>query len=446
MIKTRKIQINGENRLALSFRYDADIISKIKRLSESRWIATRRLWHLPYNRISANELRLIFPDIELPADLVSCTIFKDSNSNDRLIISKKRLYVFSDFSDEEIDFLKSITYCRWSYTRKCFELPNYGNNLRKIRSFFAGRLHEIEWNQSEFAKEENIDEFHKIIIKTPDYVDPLIKKMEKWLRYRRYSESTIQSYTDGVRIFLSFCSPKKPEEIDNKDMIRFVNEYIVPNSYSYSFQNQVINGAKIFFREVMMTDLDVEKFERPRKERKLPNVLSKLEVKRILGVLKNQKHRTILSLIYACGLRRSEVLNLHPDDIDSSRLFLIIRNSKGKKDRLVPISENILDILREYYKVYRPSVWLFEGSTPGERYSEQSLQSVFKQAIKKAGIRKPITLHGLRHSYATHLLESGVDLRYIQELLGHRNSKTTEIYTHVSKKNLGNIPSPFDLL
>jgi integrase/recombinase XerD len=154
----------------------------------------------------------------------------------------------------------------------------------------------------------------------------------------------------------------------------------------------------------------------------------------------------MLSLIYACGLRRSELLNMKPQDIDSKRHLLIIRNAKGRKDRVVPISDKLIEMLREYYKMYKPQIWLFEGQNTGEQYSEQSLQSVLKQAVAKSKIRKPVTLHWLRHSYATHLLESGTDLRFIQELLGHKSSKTTEIYTHVTEKSIQKIKSPFEYL
>jgi len=223
-----------------------------------------------------------------------------------------------------------------------------------------------------------------------------------------------------------------------------VNEYIIKKHLSYSYQNQVINAVKIFFREIEHSKFDVEKFERPRRQYKLPNVLSKAEVAAILKAHTNVKHKTMLSLIYACGLRRSELLYLKPTDIDSKRGLLIIRQAKGRKDRIIPISEKIIEMLREYFKIYKPKNWLFEGQTEGKQYSEQSLQSVLKQSLEKSGIKKPVTLHWLRHSYATHLLESGTDLRFIQELLGHKSSKTTEIYTHVSTKSLQKIKSPFD--
>ena len=152
----------------------------------------------------------------------------------------------------------------------------------------------------------------------------------------------------------------------------------------------------------------------------------------------------MLSLIYSCGLRRSELLHLKTTDIDSKRNIVIIRQAKGKKDRITPLSPKILVLLREYYSIYKPIHFLFEGSQKGTSYSEHSLHNILKQALTKVNMTKPVTLHWLRHSYATHLLESGTDLRYIQELLGHSSSRTTEIYTHVSTKNLQQIKSPFD--
>ncbi len=274
-----------------------------------------------------------------------------------------------------------------------------------------------------------------------------VKKIEQfsnWMCHKRYSESTIKTYVETLTVLLRFILPKGPEQMQGRDMVDFVNDYIIPNKYSYSFQNQAVNSAKLFFREIIKGNLNVESFARPRSEHKLPNVLSKEEVKVILQAPVNQKHRCMLSLIYACGLRRSELLRLEPKHVDSKRHMLIIFNSKGKKDRMVPISDRVIEMLREYYKIYRPELYLFEGQYKGTQYSEQSLQSVLKQAVVKCRIAKPVTLHWLRHSYATHLLESGTDLRYIQELLGHKSSKTTEIYTHVSEKSLQKIKSPFD--
>jgi integrase/recombinase XerD len=264
------------------------------------------------------------------------------------------------------------------------------------------------------------------------------------MEQKRYSASTVSTYVQAIAVFLRFIAPKTSAEASNEDMQRFVYQYMIPRHLSFSYQNQAVNAAKLFFKLIRGSAIITEQLERPRREHKLPNVLSKEEVGAILRASQNQKHRAMLSLIYACGLRRGELLNLKPAHIDSKRHLLIIINAKGRKDRVVPISDKVIEMLRVYYAIYRPKVWLFEGQYAGDQYGEASLQKVLKQALAGARITKPVTLHWLRHSYATHLLEAGTDLRYIQELLGHKSSKTTEIYTHVSEKSLEKIKSPFD--
>jgi integrase/recombinase XerD len=271
-----------------------------------------------------------------------------------------------------------------------------------------------------------------------------VKQFRIWMEHKRYSASTIKTYSDAISGFLAFLQPKPATEAGNDDVVRYVHEYIIGNDYSFAMQNQAVNAMKLFYREVLQTRLDVMKLERPRREHKLPNVLSKEDVKAILEALSNPKHKAMLSLIYACGLRRSELLNLKPADVDSKRGLLIIRQGKGRKDRVAPLPERIVEMLRDYYKGYRPKVWLFEGQKPGTQYSPTSLQEVLKTGLEKSGVKRNATLHWLRHSYATHLLENGTDLRYIQELLGHKSSKTTEIYTHVTDNSLKKIRSPFD--
>ena len=241
-----------------------------------------------------------------------------------------------------------------------------------------------------------------------------------------------------------FCNTKAIKNITNDDVIGYNNEYILKNNLSSSYQNQLVHAIKLFFKVIIDSTIEIDKIHRPKREKVLPNVLSKEEVKAILETHRNLKHKTMLSLIYSCGLRCGELLALKPVHIDSKRNIVLLKNAKGKKDRIVPLSPKILEMLREYYKMYKPQIYLFEGQTIGMPYDARSLQLILKQALKKAGITKPATLHWLRHSYATHLLESGTDLRYIQELLGHSSSKTTEIYTHVSTKSLQQIKSPFD--
>ena len=271
-----------------------------------------------------------------------------------------------------------------------------------------------------------------------------IQRFKNYLTAKRYSKSTVKTYSEAIASFFNFYAEKPTAEIDNNDIIFFNNEDILKNNLSASYQNQVVYAVKLFYAVVQDKKIVMELIERPRREHKLPNVLSKEEVKAILVALKNQKHKSMLSLIYACGLRRSELLNLELTDVQSDRKILLIRQSKGKKDRIVPLSEKILEMLRSYYLEYRPKKWLFEGQNPLTQYSERSLEQVLKKSIITVKINKPVTLHWLRHSYATHLLENGTDLRYIQELLGHTSSRTTEIYTHVSTKNIQLIKSPFD--
>ena len=285
----------------------------------------------------------------------------------------------------------------------------------------------------------------------PDYVQHPseegylhLQKFKNYLLSKRYSENTIRTYSDALRSFLAFHNQIPIIAITNDDVIRYNTEYVLKNNLSSSYQNQIVNAIKLYFKTVREINLELDKIHRPKREKLLPNVLSKEEIKAILEAHSNLKHKAMLSLIYSCGLRRSELLDLKLSNIDSKRNIVFIKQSKGKKDRITPLSPKILELLREYYKIYKPKNYLFEGQEAGSIYSEQSLQHVLKQALVKVNIKKPVTLHWLRHSYATHLLESGTDLRYIQELLGHNSSKTTEIYTHVSTKSLQQIKSPFD--
>jgi integrase/recombinase XerD len=338
---------------------------------------------------------------------------------------KRVIFIRFAYDLDMISIAKSIN-ATWSVTNKSWYLPYCAESLEKISKAFDVLID--DGIQSKLS----IDVLNSI------------KSFRLWMEHKRYSQSSINNYVDSIKFFLEYCFPKLPEDITAKDMVDFVNDFIIKNGYSYSYQNQMVSAAKLYFREIVKSDLDVEKLERPRRQHKLPNVLSKEDIKSILNAPRNIKHRTMLSLIYACGLRRSELLNLRPTDVDSKRKMLLIRNSKGKKDRVVPISDKTINMLREYFVTYKPKTWLFEGQYQGRQYSGESLSKVLHNAVKLAGISKPVSLHWLRHSYATHLLEAGTDLRYIQELLGHKSSKTTEIYTHVSTRSLQQIKSPFD--
>ena len=272
----------------------------------------------------------------------------------------------------------------------------------------------------------------------------LTASFKKWLTQNRYSENTIRTYVSMIETFLGFYADKKIAEIDLNDINKFNYDYIIKEGFSVSFQNQIVNAIKLFFFKMLDVTYDIEKVERPRKSNALPKVIAKEDVKKMLESIKNIKHKTALGLIYGLGLRRSELLNLRIVDVDSKRMMIYIINAKGNKDRSLPLSEKLLGLIRRYYLQYKPVYYLIEGPREGQQYSATSLHNIFKQALKEIHKKPIFTLHCLRHSYATHLLESGTDLRYIQELLGHKSSKTTEIYTYVSISSLKNIKSPLD--
>ena len=319
-----------------------------------------------------------------------------------------------------IDRIKRINGSRWSQSRGVWHLPDTDEN-REI--FGLALIKETLPSCEGFIRLENF---------------------KRWMRSKRYSESTIGTYMDAAKSFLVFFNTKELIDVTNDDIILYNNEYVLANNLSASYQNQVVSALKLFFMTVADRKIEIEKIHRPKRAKVLPNVLSKEEVKLILEAHSNIKHRAMLSLIYSCGLRCGELLALKPEHIDSKRNIVFLQNAKGKKDRIVPLSPKILALLREYYKNYKPINYLFEGQVKGAPYDARSLQVVLKNSLFKTGINKKVTLHWLRHSYATHLMESGTDLRYIQELLGHQSSKTTEIYTHVSTKSLQQIKSPFD--
>ncbi len=332
---------------------------------------------------------------------------------------ESRIAVFFEKSKELIARIKKLDDARWSYSLGAWHLPNNEENRKRFH------LEHMVLREDKTAK---------------------IEQFSLWLKSKRYSDNTIKTYTDALKSFLLFYNSKPVEEITNEDIIVYNNDFILKNKLSASYQNQIVNAVKLFFKTIENKVMKEELIHRPKGEKLLPNVLSKEEVKLILNAHGNIKHKAMLSLIYSCGLRCGELLALKPVHVDSKRNILIIKQAKGRKDRIAPLSIKIIELLREYYTAYKPTLYLFEGQHAKTPYDARSLQKVLKQALEKTSIKKPVTLHWLRHSYATHLLENGTDLRYIQEILGHSSSRTTEIYTHVSTKSIQNITSPFDYL
>lgn len=275
-------------------------------------------------------------------------------------------------------------------------------------------------------------------------IESKLSFFETWLRNQRYSDKTIVTYVKAITIFFEFFENTLPEQITIADFHCFNKDYVLKNRYSASYQNQLINAIKLFYLKVEQKKLDIELIERPRRYNPLPKVIPKEVIKKMLTSIPNLKHQTALTLIYSCGLRRGELINLKLIHLDSRRRTVAIINGKGQKDRVLPVSEKMMKMIIRYYRIYRPEIYLIEGQVKGRKYSETSLENIFHKYLGMIYKKHNFTLHCLRHSYATHLLEAGVSLRYIQELLGHKSSKTTEIYTHVSTHSLSTIRNPID--
>jgi len=271
----------------------------------------------------------------------------------------------------------------------------------------------------------------------------ILNKFQKQIAIENYSEQTQKTYFSAVKLFLDYVSKLEKTKIDDSDIQNYLYYCKTEKNYSYSSMKHVVASISYLYAKVLNKPIPKALDVKFRKPTVLPTVLSINDISKILKVTGNLKHKTILVLIYSAGLRLGELLNLELGDIDSETMKIHIRGAKGKKDRYVMLSENVLDLLRKYYNKYKPQKYIIEGQNGG-KYSPKSVQSVFKRALNKAGIKKKATVHTLRHSFATHLLDDGTDIRYIQELLGHKRLETTQIYTHVSSYSINKIKSPAD--
>ena len=273
---------------------------------------------------------------------------------------------------------------------------------------------------------------------------PLRKKMIADMQLRRFSANTQESYVRSV-LGLARHYHKSPDNIDIEQLKEYVLFLTNEKNLSWSSINTITAGIRFLFEQTMRKDIALA--IPPRKTpRHLPEILSRDELVNLFGSVKNLKHRLVLMTAYACGLRIGEVVNLKVNDIDSSRMMIRICQAKGAKDRYTVLSPHLLVELRSYWKMYRPSLWLFPNEKTKEKLTRSTPRLVFKAAKKKAGITKNVTFHSLRHAFASHLLEAGVDIRTIQILLGHSSITSTAKYLHVARKDLGSAKSPLDLL
>ncbi|WP_299680594.1 tyrosine-type recombinase/integrase [uncultured Tenacibaculum sp.] len=352
--------------------------------------------------------------------------------------NKNQIKVDFEYDYNVKEYIKKYPLVKWSNTYKTFYLPFSKENANNFCIYLRKNNYHVDFKklQDGFPNYNLSKQLNSEIISSIDL-------FKRWLIQMRYSNNTIKTYISMIKLFFRFHSQKDIDKINVKDIELFNDQYIIKNNFSSTFQNQLINAIKLFYSYNNNKHLDLQNLNRPKKSKKLPEVLSLDDIKLILTSIKNVKHKTLLSLIYSCGLRIGEALNLRINSIDLNRKLLHIKSAKGRKDRFVPISLTMIDLLKKYFSLYNPKLYLFEGQK-NATYSATSARQVLKRALNKTNINKNVTLHTLRHSYATHLLENGTDIRFIQELLGHNSPKTTMIYTHVSTISLQKIKNPFD--
>lgn len=441
IIATR-VRYDGGSRITLAPTDDKELINIVKQIPDARWSNKLHAWHIPDQenvigfllRIFRKRAYIDYSALRRDEVVERARVRKEETGPNRIAASAPvTITVITPAPAQPADSARASAQApapvQFSASAQApapdqFTAPAQGAKQGRVPSR-AHRSARLQGTLSRAAEDD-------------------LMRYRNWLESHRYPPNTVRTYTSMMELFLRFVSPREASECDAGDLVAIVNEYILPHGLSYSYQNQLISAVKKYYKVICREVIDPGTFTRPRARHRLPNVLSKEEVRKILSAPVSEKHRVLLSVIYGCGLRRSEIIMLALEDIDYDRMLLTVRQSKGFKDRIVPLSARLADQIKGYLSRYKPAIYVFEGQRQGDPYSATSVEKIFQMACQRAGIQKEITLHGLRHSYATHLLEAGTDLRYIQELLGHKSSKTTEIYTHVTEKSIQKIRSPFD--
>jgi len=364
-----------------------------------------------------------------------------------LLIEDKKQIGLKFYPDKVIqEIIKQLPDPKWSNEFGMAYIRNNKENLKEIFEKFRG----VAWidcrsffpNKPINTNNEAPDITYYRNRKLPaDYRACPPSYYDK-LELRKYSLNTAKIYIHMFEQFLNYYQDVDSLSLNELDIRNYLL-HLIQEGKSDAFVNQSINAIKFYYEVVLEMPNRFYSIERPIKEEKLPEILSKKEAISIVNNCNNIKHKCILGLLYSAGLRRSELINLKIHDIDSKRMIIRVQNAKGKKDRYTLLSKNILNDLRQYFREWTPEEYLFEGPKGG-KYSASSIQKIIVRAARSAGITRRVTAHMLRHSFATHLLEAGTDLRYIQTLLGHNSPKTTEIYTHVATHQYKNIKNPLD--
>lgn len=356
-----------------------------------------------------------------------------------VIESADEFWLNFDYDQEVIRIIKCLRSAYWDDAQTVWKVSKKFVSKENLMAFLEShQLRHVLLSHDQLIAEE------ACVTRLSERWETEIERFHKYLILRGYSEKTIKNYVSHAKRLMSYCMATD-QDLDDNAMREYAVSSFIDKTCSKSYVSQSISAYKNYMKShgVFKT---LNEIPRPKRDKLLPKVLSQVEVIRILKAPDNLKHRAILFTIYASGLRLSEAACLKVSDIETDRMMIRVEHGKGANDRYTLLSETAMCILETYIKSYGPKYWLFEGQQPNSHISERSIQHLFKNALIKAGIDKNVGIHVLRHSFATHLLEGGTDLRFIQELLGHKSPKTTQIYTHVTDKRLSKIRSPLDMI
>lgn len=449
VITLRHLTHRGGSHIALYFDYDTALIAHVKKIEGIRWSQSNKCWYLPYREDYRTYLQSNLEDIHFKDLTVSFAgtqpkkiVNKKYSVNIRHNEEDRLLYIEIPYAlKDEIRKLKGV---RWHTKSKLWTAYANEDNLQQIKEDISGTNVVVTIAKSNFTLRNTKKEAYKNLAKLTELHKKELEQFKKWMIQKRYAGNTVKIYNSCLTVFFRYYSTKSVQDISIKDIEKFNFDFIIKNGYSSKTQNQYISAIKTFYVKMKGIRYELNQIERPIEGQKLPKVIPIEDIEAFLAGIPNIKHKIALSAIYSLGLRRSELLNLKLEDINFKRDSVMILNAKGKKDRDLPLPGKLKELLNIYYKQFKPRIWLIEGQKPGVSYSPSSLENIFHKYLERVVKNHNFTLHSLRHSYATHLLDMGVDLRIIQELLGHKSSRTTEIYTHVSMKNLRNVKNPMD--
>ena len=443
-----KLEVIGKKIILKLPKNEADV-KFINTLKYSRWDGRMFCWEIPNYPGNLDLIKDYFTDRidELVIhEKFDVSVHQETYTvgNSELLIIKTRtgrLRLIFGYQNALRLLIKKFPYCSWDVKNKWWTIPYSDIFLNQVQAqaLEAGMKVTYEEEPASSAGVKRMSAYD-----VPNYRD-CPEEMVLKLRELRYSESTIKTYKGAFEEFINFFHKYNINTIDEPQIIQFLRFLVMERKVSTSYQNQAINAIKFYYEKVLGGQRKFYFIDRPKKERALPTVLNEDEVIRLFRALSNIKHKCMLMLAYSAGLRLGEILRLRLSDIDRERMQIRVEQSKGKKDRYAKLSSRFLVVYDQYLEKYRPTDFVFAGAA-GAEYSSSSLQTIMKAATLKAGIKKNATMHTLRHTFATHCLENGVDLRYIQAMLGHDSSKTTEIYTHITTKGFDQIKSPMDNL